>query len=236
MSGQVPNGQLPNGQLPNGQGRPSYGPPNYPGPSKSRPIRWIAPLGAVVAVAVAAVIVVLVRGGSGKNSAHGSSTSSSPPRTPTASSGASTNSAVSGADTKFDSYFPDPGVRAYMRPSYKAIDTCETPQGGETYCQLKNGLTIAIGTDVSGARQETLPGTSNTIVHNPHTSWKEQRWDKAGEGGELRTWLGRDKPDSPLLYWDRNGSVYGILGIEKGSVTTTTAAALLSTWKTDFER
>jgi hypothetical protein len=198
----------------------------------------MAPVGGVVAVAIAAVVVVVVttsRGNSDHNAAHGSTTSSGPTQNPTG-SGASTNSAVSGAETKFDSYFPDPNIRAYMRPAYKAIDTCEAPQSGETYCQLKNGLTVAIGTDVTGSRQQTLPGTSNTIVHNPHTSWKEQRWSKGEGDGELRTWLGRDNPDSPLLYWDRNGSLYGILGIEKGSVTTTTAASLLATWKADFER
>lgn len=242
-SGQVRSGQFPSGvhTPPNGQNRPSYGPPTQgpmpsrpPGQSNSRRLRWIAPLGGVVAIAVAAVIVVVVRDNSGHGSAHGATTSS-PTQTPTASADASTNSAVSGAQTKFDRYFPDPDVQAYMRPSYKVISSCEQPQNGETYCQLKNGLTVAVGTGVTGARQQTLPGTSNSIVHNPHTSWKEQRWDKGEGSGELRTWLGRDKPDSPLLYWDRNGSVYGFLGIEKGSVTTTTAASLLATWKANFE-
>jgi hypothetical protein len=195
----------------------------------------------VVVVAVVVAVVLATRGNKKNTAQHDPSSPSSAATTtsqsaPTSPGSATTNAEKSTDSTQYDSYFPDTDVRAYLRPAYKFIDSCEKPQGSITICQLDNGLTLEAGSNVSLGRQLSLPGASGSIVSSPHTTWKEQQWTKGDGQGELRTWLGADKSTRPILYWDRNGSVFGIIGIQKGDVTTTNAGALLSTWKSNFQR
>jgi len=245
--GQAPHqpGQLPyqSGPIPQPYGQSSgpVGRPSPASPATKRNRRWQIPAAGVAVVAVVVVAVVLATRGGGKHRDAGGPTSppatgsSQPTSTATGSAtNTATNSAKSNSSTKFDSYFSDLNVRDYMRGSYSFIVSCDPEKDSETFCQLTNGLTVGVGNSVNGGRQSTIRGSS--IVPAPSTSWQQKNWVRGSGKGRLRTWLEGDKPDKPLLYWDRNGTVYGILGIEKGDVTTTSAAALRRTWQNHFER
>lgn len=232
QSGPVP---AQSGPVPVPPGRPL---PQFPIQQPKRRNRVLLP--AIAAIVVAGVVVgvlLATRGGHKADTAGEPRTSDSTavttaPSTPTTTP--TTNSARSGDTPNFDTYFSDPNVRAYMQPAYKLIDSCDPQQGGVTFCQLKNGLTIGVGSNVSAGRNETIRG--GVLVDPPSTSWQQKTWQRGSGSGRLRTWLNKDNPDVPRLYWDRNNTVYGILGIGANSVTTTNAAALRRTWQNHFER
>jgi hypothetical protein len=167
---------------------------------------------------------------SGATSSRPSSASPSSP-SPSAGSPSSASSISHGPD--FDAVLPSESVRNYLRPRYKLIDSCQgTGQpDGITDCELKNGLILQIGSDVQFGRYYSRP--DGRLSDTP-SSWKESAWQVTGHDGRLRTWLRGGQADNPLLYWDRDGSVWALLGVAKGKVTTTNARALMDTWRADF--
>jgi actin-like ATPase involved in cell morphogenesis len=250
----VPSGQLPaqSGRVPvqsgpvpmqSGQIPGQFPQPQFAVQQPKRRNKVLLP--AIAAVVVAGVVVGVIlatrnghksdNAGKPKSSAS-SSVTTDPTATQTPTTTPSTNSARSSGTTvtNFDNYFSDPNVRAYMRPIYVRLDSCRPESGGETLCQLKNGLAVDVGSNVAAGRNGTIRGGS--VVKPPSTSWAQKNWRRESGSGRLRTWLSKDNPDSPMLYWDRNNTVFGILGISRGSVTTANAAALRRTWQTFFER
>jgi hypothetical protein len=143
-------------------------------------------------------------------------------------------SAPSSATGAYDKYFPDPDVRSYMGAISKHILACQAydPKFTSTQCTLDTGLLV----EISGGTKRTATGRTNPqAVGTGGDTWKESRWVAGAGQGRLRSWLKNGKATSPRLYWDRNGTVNGIL-LAPGSATTTTAAALMQTWKDYFRR
>ncbi|HVX45881.1 MAG TPA: Hsp70 family protein [Mycobacteriales bacterium] len=228
---------------------PPARPPNPSLPNAAPPAarggrqRWMLAAVAVL-VAAAAVAIVLVTTTGDKHKAAGSPTSTAPPSTapstsvPTSSAPNTPSTTPSSASSlsygpNFDAVLPSDSVRNYLRSRYKLLDSCQgTGQpDGITDCELKNGLVLQIGADVQFGRYYSRP--DGRLSDTPST-WKESRWQAGGHDGRLRTWLRGGRSDNPLLYWDRDGSVWGVLGIAKGKVTTTSARALMQTWTDHF--
>jgi hypothetical protein len=221
-----------------------------PPPPKRRWL-WPAVIAAVAVVAIAVAIALVNRGG-GHPSAQ-APTDTTPVPTPAPTAAATTvatteptettnattdaSSASASASADFDSYFTDPNLRAYMRPRYSLLRSCELSGDApeqEVICQLNDGLQIILGADTSlgeyvsrrdGAVVGTAPAAQN--------SWKETRWSAGGAQGRLRTWL-RDG-DTPILYFDRDNALFGMLGVGSGQVTQTTAETLMKVWNEHFK-
>jgi hypothetical protein len=241
QSGRVPaqSGHVPAQGPPRGGQFPQ---PQFPVRQQRNRRKILLPaLAAVVVAGVVVGVVLATRGGHKSDNAgkpktsDSSAVTSAPTATQPPSTTPSTNPARSSSPpTNFDKYFSDPNVRAYMRPSYKLIDSCDAERDGVTFCQLNDGLTIGMGSNVAAGRNQTIRG--GVLVNAPSTSWQQKVWQRGGGSGRLRTWLNKDQADVPRLYWDRNNTVYGILAIGAQSVTTTNAAALRRTWQNNFER
>lgn len=226
-----------------------------PGTAAPGRTRGLIAGGVVVAVLLAVGVAVLVSHGTDGGTAgtptsptaitvtstHPTPSPSPSPRTsPSPSPGTTTApskpSNTGTTTTSVLSAVSDPAVRAYLRPRRKLITSCaagKTELAGYA-CQLTDGLQLLIGSDTGFGRYTSRKdGRLVGSVAAAQNSWKDTTWHKGSGQGHLRTWVRNGS--APLLYFDRNNSVWGILGIGSTSVTDVSAKTLMTVWQRDFE-
>lgn len=140
------------------------------------------------------------------------------------------------ADTKYDSYFTDAGLRDYLRPLYPQIKSCQRGVLGEAIsgaatCTFNNGVQVTVGQ----ADERLLPLDqfrqliSSTMEATENLTREEGSWS----GGALDTFHGKDSTTTgAALYWDRKqGNIWGLAASD-----TMSSNDLRSWWQERFDR